>query len=248
MNFADYDKPRPDKITKLKRKRILIVTEGLVTEKLYFEELKVRWDLRKSQIRVLEVEVECGPEHDGNTPSRVVSSAIKLRDEELAKQKDDDLEASGGYDEVWVVFDTERKGKRNDLEPAAEFAAEQDLCIAISRPSFESWFLLHLRDGLPTGMITCDDVCTEISKITKKKPLNHSYSKTSKDNADLKWLIKTIVPSTDHAMKRSAQTATIAFTKHPHVPEHPGTHVHKLVKVLWESSPKGTTSNQPQDS
>ena len=66
MMRRDYDIPRsPDGMRPI-RKRILVVTEGLVTEKEYLEKLKVHLELRRPQ---LEVHVECGPDHDGNTPS-----------------------------------------------------------------------------------------------------------------------------------------------------------------------------------
>lgn len=237
MKDRDYDKPRSRKATRSTRKRLLIVTEGEVTEVKYFEALKAHLELQTSQ---LEVVVEAGPDHEGNTPSRVVRSAIKLRDtakrEQKRRDKVGDLEARIAYDQVWVVFDTERDGKNADLFSAAEHALDKGLYVAISRPSFESWFLLHLRDGLP-AMATCDDACKKISQITRRK-YSREYQKDSKDNADLHWLIDTILPFTPEAIERGRIVANNAFTTHEAVPETSGTKVYELVEVLWKSSPR----------
>lgn len=235
MNWDRYEKPRV-RFKRPARKRILVVTEGIVTEPHYFEKLKAFLELKKYQ---LEVHVECGPDHDGNTPSCVVSSALKLREEaearQRAKDKTGDLEARESYDEVWVVFDTERDGKNKDLKNAAVRAQQKKLKVAISRPSFESWFLLHLRVGLP-AMATSNDACKEISKITKKAH-GREYHKKSKQNVDLQWLIEIILDSTKDAVARSSQIAKTAFATHKLVPDHSGTRVHELVQSLLQASP-----------
>lgn len=236
MKDHDYDRPRSRKAKRSTRKRLLIVTEGEVTEVEYFEALKLHLELQSSQ---LDVVVEAGPDHEGNTPSRVVRSAVKLRETARKRQKNrdklGDLEARIAYDQVWVVFDTEREGKNADLFSAAEHALDKGLYVAISRPSFESWFLLHLREGLP-AMATCDDACKKISQITRRK-YSREYQKDSKDNADLLWLIDTILPFTTDAVDRGKIVAKIAFMTHEAVPDTSGTKVYELVEVLWQSSP-----------
>lgn len=236
MNLNLYDKPRGFGRKRPRRKRILIVTEGLVTEPTYFERLKIYLELNRQQ---LEVVVEAGPDHCGNTPTRVVETAVKLRQQAEAKQStlDDngDLEAREAFDDVWVVFDTERDGKNIDLKPAAEFAHQSGLNTAISRPSFESWFLIHF--GVNPSMSTCEEVCKEISKITQKK-YGQPYRKKSDKNVDLIRLINSILPVTQGAIVRSKQIAKTAFFDHNLVPAMTGTKVHELVEQLWESSPK----------
>ena len=106
-----------------------------------------------------------------------------------------------------------------------------------STTSFESWFLLHLRDGLP-AMATCADVCKEISSDTNSS-YGREYHKKSKNNQDLYWLISIILPFTKEAIQRSKRIATSAFARHQVVPDQSGTKVHELVEVLWKASPKG---------
>ncbi len=236
MKRGNYDKPRSDGTKRSSRKRILVVTEGLVTEKTYFESLKAYLDLKKPQ---LEVYVETSSK--GSTPARVVQSAKHLKSEAKARQKQQDdlgsLVAREEFDEVWVVFDTESYTKNNDLKPAAEAAESDDMRVAISRPSFESWFLLHLQDGLP-AMETCANAVDAISAATNRQH-GRKYRKDSSRNEDLLWLIQQILPSTQTAITRSARVAKTAFSDHRLVPCQSGTKVHELVCVLWSASQQG---------
>ena len=127
--------------------------------------------------------------------------------------------------------------ERQVEKPAAEVARADGLFVAISRPSFESWFLLHLRDGLP-AMATCSEVCHEISAITKRSH-GREYRKDSKNNIDLFWLIEKILPSTSEAIARATRIEKTAFMSHSLVPDQSGTKVHKLVQILWAASRRG---------
>jgi hypothetical protein len=231
----NYDQPRQNQ-SRPKRKRILIVTEGKVTEPLYFDSLKKYCEIPQGQ---LEIYIEAAPDHDGNTPERVVSSAkmLKNKEENRARRARNNsaLTDADPYDDVWVVFDTEREGKNPNLKNAADSAAAAKLCVAISYPSFESWFLLHLRDGLP-AMSDCDSVVREIHKI-----FPGGYRKNSPKNRDLKSLIESILDrkKTTEAIERAKRIEKTAFTDHPHVPIRPGTKIHVLVEEIWKSSPKG---------
>ena len=231
----NYDQPRQNQ-SRPKRKRILIVTEGKVTEPLYFDSLKKYCEIPQGQ---LEIDIDRAPDHDGNTPERVVSSAKKLKKEEenRARQARNNsaLTDADPYDDDWVVFDTEREGKNPNLKNAADSAAAAKLCVAISYPSFESWFLLHLRDGLP-AMSDCDAVVREIDKI-----FPGGYQKKKPENRELKRLIGSILDweKTTKAIERAKRIEKTAYIEHPHVPISPGTRVHVLVEEIWKSSPKG---------
>lgn len=244
MRRDDYDKPRPVGVKRSPRKRVLVVTEGEVTEKEYFVRLKTFLELKKPQ---LEVHVENSSK--GSTPTRVVQSAKQLKAEAAERQKQlnelGSLEAREEFDEVWVVFDTESYTKNPDLKPAAESAEKDGMKVAISRPSFESWFLLHLRDGLP-AMETCANVVDAISSETKRQH-GRRYRKKCTNNEDLKWLIQTILPMTKTAIERSARIAPVAFADHHLVPSQSGTRVHELVRVLWSASQQGSRGAASDD-
>lgn len=101
--------------------RILIVCEGIVTEKRYFEHLG-----RAERISV-QLTVK-----GGGTPKALVEKALEL------KRADDDL-----FDEVWCVFDIDE----HPLVPEAkQQARDNGIQLAISNPCFELWALLHFQD------------------------------------------------------------------------------------------------------
>lgn len=101
--------------------RILIVCEGIVTEKRYFEYLG-----RAERISV-QLTVQAG-----GTPKALVEKAVEL------KSADDGL-----FDEVWCVFDIDE----HPLVPdAKQQARDNGIQLAISNPCFELWALLHFQD------------------------------------------------------------------------------------------------------
>jgi hypothetical protein len=102
--------------------RILIVCEGIVTEKRYFEYLG-----RAERISV-QLMVQAG-----GTPKALVERAVELKKSAGA----------GGFDEVWCVFDIDE----HPLVPdAKQQARDNGIQLAISNPCFELWALLHFQD------------------------------------------------------------------------------------------------------
>ena len=98
--------------------RILIVCEGEVTEKRYFERLR-----HEERIQIT-LEVVGGME-----PKTTV---------ECARARKND-----GFDEIWCVFDVDRHPY---IREATEQAKANKFGIAISNPCFELWVLLHFDD------------------------------------------------------------------------------------------------------
>ncbi len=77
------------------KRRILIVCEGIVTERYYFSDLRI-------QTRSL-VELRIEP---GGTPKTLVERAVDLKktaDKDARRAKDQNLK----YDVVWCVFDVD---------------------------------------------------------------------------------------------------------------------------------------------
>ena len=116
-------------------KTFLIVVEGKQTERLYFDEFRKRLELKAADVVI---------EHAGATdPQNMVTTAVTLRDKRAEAAKKSVLLAP--YDEVWVVFDREAthhvRGKQ--LPAAISKAAEEEISVALSNPSFEFWLLLH---------------------------------------------------------------------------------------------------------
>jgi hypothetical protein len=113
---------------------MLIVCEGAVTEKEYFEQFA-----KFHRNSLVEVVVEGGR----GVPFSVVQAAKKLRDDarnEAIRMADDYL----SYQSVWCVFDVD---EHPNPSGAKKMAAENGLNVAVSNPCFEIWLLLHLRDS-----------------------------------------------------------------------------------------------------
>jgi hypothetical protein len=113
------------------KRRILIVCEGVVTERHYFNDLRIQ---TKS---LVELQIE-----PGGTPKTLVERGVELKKaaEKVAKrEKDQNLR----YDAVWSVFDVDQ---HPFLSEAQQQARDNGIEVAISNPCFELWALLHFQD------------------------------------------------------------------------------------------------------
>lgn len=112
------------------RCRILVVCEGDVTERKYFERLRHAF---RNPLVQLEV-VSSG----GGGPGSLVSYARKRAAEAKRRAKGDTFK---DFDEVWCVFDVDGDIKTTKL--ACQEA--RGLGLAVSNPCFELWALLHFQ-------------------------------------------------------------------------------------------------------
>lgn len=110
--------------TRRERTRILVATEGRVTEPQYVERLAAH--LRATGVRVASVSYE----KVGQDPLRVVKEAEKRN-------------SRSDYDEVWCVFDVDTHGS---LQQAIDLASGLGYRCAISNPCFEVWLIWHIAD------------------------------------------------------------------------------------------------------
>lgn len=113
------------------KRRILIVCEGIVTERHYFDDLRI-------QTRSL-VQLKIEP---GGTPKTLVERAVEIKTtaEKAARSgKDENLK----YDSVWCVFDVD---EHPYLAEAQQQARDNGISVAVSNPCFELWALLHFQE------------------------------------------------------------------------------------------------------
>jgi RloB-like protein len=113
------------------KRRILIVCEGIVTERHYFNDLRIQ---TKS---LVELNIE-----PGGTPKTLVERAVDFKKsaEKAAKRaKDENLK----FDVVWCVFDVD---VHPFLAEAQQQARDNGIKAAVSNPCFEFWVLLHFQD------------------------------------------------------------------------------------------------------
>lgn len=102
---------------------MLIVTNGASTEVDYFEGL--HWE---AWVMADKVKTKFVP----GDPAAVVLRAARIRDD-------------SAYDEAWVVCDVDEF----DVKTAVATAAERAVELALSRPCFEVWLVLHMSAGCP---------------------------------------------------------------------------------------------------
>ena len=139
------------------RKRFLIVCEGTETEPNYFEGLRNEF---RNQIYV---DIE---------PAGKVHLSLIEKAKELAKE-------DGEYDEVWCVFDRDKKlenHNQKNFNQAIIEAINNDFHLAISNDAFELWYILHYE-------YYCSETHRSAFKkiLSKKNRLGTKYEKNCGD-------------------------------------------------------------------
>jgi hypothetical protein len=118
---------------------IIIISEGEVTERWYFEKLRAMLQLSAAHVQVV---------HPPCTDAEgLVRAAIAARDNPAIRRKKSEvgIREVVNYDHVWVIFDTDVPQHQNQLGPALDLARAGKINVALSTPSVEFWLLLHFR-------------------------------------------------------------------------------------------------------
>ncbi len=202
----------------------LIVTEGTVTEPVYFELLRA--DLQLPAVRI---RVEPGRASD---PRHVIGTAadeIKSHARRAKKGKLGHTEPLR-FEQVWAVIDTDvavRMGYWNEVET---LAAARKVKLAHSTPCFEYWLLLHIQ-----GMTTRGDLINgTAAKSAVKEALGQEYS-TNEET------VRAVMPSFIHKWPEAVVHAERVRTYHIEAgmnqPANPSTEVCALVRALNDSAP-----------
>lgn len=114
------------------RRPVLIVCEGKKTEQIYLNALRQYYRLATVDVHI---------HGEGAGPLQVVKRAIELiAARQKAARKDRDLLP---YAETWCVFDREAANEPVGYREALALAAQSEIELAVSNPSFEYWYLLH---------------------------------------------------------------------------------------------------------
>lgn len=159
----------------------LIVTEGTVTEPVYFEFL-----LRDLQLSVVRIRVQPG---DASDPRHVIRCAEREAKEQVRKAKKGllGIHEPSRFDHVWAVVDSDvavRMGFWNDVE---QLASSRKVGLAYSHPCFEYWILLHVA-GFTTRTDLVDGAA---AKRAVRDGLGRDYST---NEAITKEVIGSIIP------------------------------------------------------
>lgn len=194
----------------------LVVTEGEVTEPEYLEALRGRLGIDEKRFTVCQAEGT-----DAVTIVREAKEKKNLRIREAQKGGPSTVP----YDQVWVVFDTERHDINNKLLPAIDQARALGIQVALSNPSIEYWFLLHFV--YTTRPFVC---CTAVIRYLKDNGWS-GYSKRRGANDYSK-----ILDSTLHAADSASRCRD--YHKKPVEKSDPSTSVDKLARAMNESVKK----------
>lgn len=126
-------------------KRYLIITNGKVTEKEYFERLVDLYGLRGSVV------IDKGAA--GRDPKTLVERAADLKAKE---DKEARRERFDSWESVWAVTDVDGFS----MFVAQQLARQEAVGLAVSNPCFEVWLIDH--------MIVCPEFCSETKACEKK--------------------------------------------------------------------------------
>jgi hypothetical protein len=201
----------------------LVVTEGTVTEPVYFELL--RTDL---QLPVVRVKVVPG---DASDPRHVIRTAEREAKQQvrLGKKGRLGIDEPSKFDHVWAVIDTDvavRNGIWNDVR---QLAVARKVTLAHSTPCFEFWLLLHFgfttRSDLPDG---------SAAKAAMRSAICGEYE----TNAEVtRAAVASFLAAWPSAIVHGERVREHHVTAATPSPGNPSTEVDRLVRAMNDSAP-----------
>jgi hypothetical protein len=200
----------------------LIVTEGKVTEPIYFELLRCELDLL-----VVRIKVQPG---DASDPRHVILTAERLAKEQQRKAKKGELGISepAKFDHVWAVVDTDVALRNNIWNEVQQLADARKVKLAHSTPCFEFWLLLHLafttRNDLVDGAM---------AKSAVKHALGRDYS-TNKKTAQ--QAVASFLSKWPEAVRHAERVRRHHEDARTPIPANPSTEVDRLARALYDSA------------
>lgn len=205
---------------------ILVVTEGLNTEPVYFESIR-----RVLATRILELVTYGAGRGD---PRKLAEVALEKRDERrrMAKKGKLSLHQLEDFDEVWIVFDADVLSLQK-LNEGLAYSKINGIRCALSEPCFEYWLLLHNRDHYTTANM---DRCANVIPYLQRAFGWQHYDKSLKES---RTLIEPLV-TREHlvtaikAAERVRYHHKEAGTAFPH---NPSTDIDRLIGAINASLP-----------
>lgn len=190
-------------------KRIIIASEGNVTEPDYFEVLRNNCRIENVTIVIL----KRNPDNTNSAPVHVLGELDAYKKAYGMKN----------MDELWLVIDKDRWPEKQVNQVLSDCSARH-YHAALSNPCFEIWLILHHKDltQLPEMELTHysqRDVCKAKVGAMKKNRNNSQFY------ADL---IKDIKQAVENAAKLDADNAG-------RYPPSIGTHVYKLAQSMTQN-------------
>ena len=202
-------------------KAILIVTEGEVTEPVYFEALK-----NKLNLQTVEIEVVGSGKGD---PRRLAEAALEERKKRKKANRQGTLTLSKApdFDELWIVFDTDVPVEHGRFHDGVAFAEAKGVKVADSSPCFEYWLLLHL-DYTTAPMAKFADV-----KPRLQEALGGAYTKDCKQSARQ---IPPLLEKLEAAIEGAERVRKVHVEAGTAPPPNPSTDVDLLILAIREAA------------
>lgn len=199
----------------------LIVTEGEVTEPVYFKLL-----LNRLQLSTVRIKVIPGKASD---PLHVVQTAAKEMQKLKRRTKKSQIANNEltCYYHVWAVVDTDHASQSKTWDNILKEAKKHRIQLAHSTPCFEYWLILHLE--FTTGAL--QDGKSAKKALEKKLGTSYSTNKSTTENNLIK-LLPTCHRATTNARKVRAHHSQA----HTRPPANPSTEVDLLVTALNDSA------------
>lgn len=203
----------------------LIVTEGTVTEPVYFDLL-----VRDLQLAVVRVKVLPG---DASDPRRVIETAEREAKEQVRKARKQMLGINepAKFEHVWAVVDTDVAVRRGFWNHVVQLAKARKVKLAHSTPCFEFWLLLHI-----VGFTTRADL---VDGDAAKRAVRHALGRDYSTNEEIaQEVIPTFIPHWPQAVGHAEQVRRHHHAAATPPPANPSTEVDRLVKALNDSAPE----------
>jgi hypothetical protein len=201
----------------------LIVTEGEVTEPVYFE-------LLRESLQLSTVTVRIQPGSDSSPTQFVASAAREV--ERLArrrKRQETAINEIEKFDHVWAVIDTDVPVREGTWSNVLQYAASKGVKLAHSTPCFEFWLLLHIQ-----GYTTRADLLNgRLAKQAVEDALGKDYS-TNAETA--KEVIPTFLPRWPQAFYHAGRVRQHHLAANTRPPGNPSTEIDALVCALNDAA------------
>jgi hypothetical protein len=210
----------------------LIVTEGTVTEPVYFDLL-----LRDLQLSIVRIKVQPG---DASDPRHVIRTAEREAKEQVRKARKGVLGINEPpkFDHVWAVVDTDVAVRNQIWNDVYQLAIAKKVTLAHSTPCFEFWLLLHLVDFTTRA----DLVNGDAAKSAVKNALGRDYS-TNEETA--KEAIATFISKWPESVGHAEQVRRHHRNAATPQPANPSTEVDRLVRAMNDSAPEHLRKLRP---
>jgi hypothetical protein len=186
------------------RRRILVLTQGKVTEPAYFD------CLRQIYRQVVVVVKDCP-----KSPHQMLDVGI-AEQAKAAKNRED------RFDSAWVVFDAEERPDEAMLRALRQKAGQHEIRLAWSNPCFEVWLLLHLAFS-QAPILNADQAIRQLATLIP------GYAK---DQRAAERIMATLIPKVATALTHAQRLRNGHATRGTGEFPNPATDVDQLVREI----------------